>query len=142
MFPFPQLVLLLILLLASEYIVDGKSYISKPFFILLKCHFHCLLVLCSIYFCTEELSSPSAKSVFGFYSFNCRRAEVLQESLINLAGLLDKSVFLFFCFDRIGFLLKNYKNNYASVLGLFALLTLIFLCSQSPQHNLAVQSPL
>jgi hypothetical protein len=53
-------------------------------------------------------------------------AEVLQESLINLIGLLDKSIFLFFALIGIGFLLKNYRKNYASVLGLFALLTLIF----------------
>src|SRR5690606_26488832 len=41
-------------------------------------------------------------------------------------GLLDKSIFLFFALIGISFLLKNYRNNYASVLGLFALLTLIF----------------
>jgi hypothetical protein len=52
--------------------------------------------------------------------------EVLQEGLISLAGLLDKSIFLFFALIGIGFLLKNYRNNYASVLGLFAFVTLIF----------------
>jgi hypothetical protein len=41
-------------------------------------------------------------------------------------GLLDRSIFLFFALIGIGFLLKYYKNNYASVIGLFSFLTLIF----------------
>jgi hypothetical protein len=53
-------------------------------------------------------------------------ADVIQEDFISLIGLLDKSIFLFFALIGIGFLLKNYKNNYASVFGLFAFLTLIF----------------
>jgi len=54
-------------------------------------------------------------------------SEVLQESVTDLLGLMDKSViFYFFALIGIGFLLKNYKKNYAAVLGLFALLTLIF----------------
>lgn len=46
--------------------------------------------------------------------------------MTSLIGLLDNSIFLFFALIGIGFLLKNYKKNYASVMGLFALLTLIF----------------
>ncbi|MDD3872620.1 MAG: hypothetical protein PHE01_00025 [Methanosarcina sp.] len=122
----PQLVLLLILLLASEYIVDGKSYISKPFFILLNVIFTAYWFFVAYIFVQRSLAPRLQSQFLDSIVLTAGGAEVLQESLINLAGLLDKSVFLFFALIGIGFLLKNYKNNYASVLGLFALLTLIF----------------
>lgn len=122
----PQLVLLLILLLASEYIVDGSSYISKPFFILLNVIFTAYWFFVAYMFVQRSLAPRLQSQFLDSIVLTAGGAEVLQESLINLVGLLDKSVFLFFALIGIGFLLKNYKNNYASVLGLFALLTLIF----------------
>jgi hypothetical protein len=52
-------------------------------------------------------------------------AEVVQQSTTSLMGLMDRSIFLFFALIGIGFLLRNYRKNYASVLGLFSFLTLI-----------------
>lgn len=122
----PQLVLLLILLLASEYIIGNGSYISKPFFILLNVIFTAYWFFIAYMFVQRSLAPRLQSQFLDSIVLTAGGAEVLQESLINLFGLLDKSIFLFFALIGIGFLLKNYRNNYASVLGLFALLTLIF----------------
>ncbi len=122
----PQLVLLLILLLASEYIIGDGSYISKPFFILLNVTFIAYWFFVAYTFVQRSIAPRLQSQFLDSIVLTAGGAEVLQESLINLMGLLDKSIFLFFALIGIGFLLKNYKNNYASVFGLFALLTLIF----------------
>jgi len=122
----PQLVLLLILLLASEYIIGNGSYISKPFFILLNVIFTSYWFFIAYIFVQRSLAPRLQSQFLDSIVLTAGGAEVLQESLINLVGLLDKSIFLFFALIGISFLLKNYRNNYASVLGLFALLTLIF----------------
>lgn len=122
----PQLILLLILLLASEYIVNNGSYISKPFFILLNVIFTAYWFFLAYMFVQRSLAPRLQSQFLDSIVLTAGGAEVLQESLISLVGLLDKSIFLFFALIGIGFLLKNYKKNYASVLGLFALLTLIF----------------
>lgn len=122
----PQLVLLLILLLASEYMIGNGSYISKPFFILLNVIFTAYWFFIAYIFVQRSLAPRLQSQFLDSIVLTAGGAEVLQESLINLVGLLDKSIFLFFALIGIGFLLKNYRKNYASVLGLFALLTLIF----------------
>ncbi|MCO5383119.1 MAG: hypothetical protein NHB15_14445 [Methanosarcina barkeri] len=122
----PQLVLLLILLFVSEYIIGDGSYISKPFFILLNVTFIAYWFFIAYMFVQRSLAPRLQSQFWDSIVLTAGGAEVLQESLINLIGLLDKSIFLFFALIGIGFLLKNYKNNYASVFGLFALLTLIF----------------
>ncbi len=122
----PQLVLLLVLLLASEYVIGNASYISKPFFILLNVIFSAYWFFVAYMFVQRSLAPRLQSQFLDSIVLTAGGAEVLQESLINLVGLLDKSIFLFFALIGIGFLLKNYKQNYASVIGLFALLTLIF----------------
>jgi hypothetical protein len=122
----PQLVILLILLFASEYIIGDGSYISKPFFILLNVTFIAYWFFVAYTFVQRSLAPRLQSQFLDSIVLTAGGAEVLQESLISLIGLLDKSIFLFFALIGIGFLLKNYKSNYASVLGLFALLTLIF----------------
>ncbi|RXA19708.1 hypothetical protein EQO05_07590 [Methanosarcina sp. MSH10X1] len=122
----PQLVLLLVLLLASEYIIGNGNYISKPFFILLNVIFTAYWFFVAYVFVQRSLAPRLQSQFLDSIVLTAGGAEVLQESFINLIGLLDKSIFLFFALIGIGFLLKNYRNNYASVLGLFALLTLIF----------------
>ncbi|WP_226999425.1 hypothetical protein [Methanosarcina flavescens] len=122
----PQLVLLLIILLISEYIIGNGSYISKPFFILLNVIFTSYWFFIAYIFVQRSLAPRLQSQFLDSIVLTAGGAEVLQESLINLVGLLDKSIFLFFALIGISFLLKNYRNNYASVLGLFALLTLIF----------------
>ena len=122
----PQLVILLILLFASEYIIGNGSYISKPFFILLNVTFIAYWFFVAYTFVQRSLAPRLQSQFLDSIVLTAGGAEVLQESLISLIGLLDKSIFLFFALIGIGFLLKNYKSNYASVLGLFALLTLIF----------------
>ena len=122
----PQLVLLLIILLISEYIIGNGSYISKPFFILLNVIFTSYWLFIAYIFVQRSLAPRLQSQFLDSIVLTAGGAEVLQESLINLVGLLDKSIFLFFALIGISFLLKNYRNNYASVLGLFALLTLIF----------------
>ncbi len=122
----PQLVLLLIILLASEYMIGNGSYISKPFFILLNVIFTAYWFFVAYVFVQRSLAPRLQSQFLDSIVLTAGGAEVLQESFINLIGLLDKSIFLFFALIGIGFLLKNYKNNYASVLGLFALFTLIF----------------
>jgi hypothetical protein len=122
----PQLVLLLIILLASEYVIGNNSYISKPFFILLNVIFSAYWFFVAYVFVQRSLAPRLQSQFLDSVVLTAGGSEVLQESLIDLIGLLDKSVFLFFTLIGIGFLLKNYKKNYAAVLGLFALLTLIF----------------
>lgn len=122
----PQLIILMILLLASEYMIGNDSYISKPFFILFNVIFTSYWFFEAYIFVQRSLAPRLQSQFLDSIVLTAGGTEVLQESLINLAGLLDKSIFLFFALIGIGFLLKNYKKNYASVLGLFALLTLIF----------------
>ena len=122
----PQIVLLLILLFASEYIIGNGSYISKPFFLFLNVTFVAYWFFVAYLFVQRGLTPRLQSQFWDSIVLTAGGAEVLQESLISLIGLLDKSIFLFFALIGIGFLLKNYKNNYASVLGLFAFLTLIF----------------
>ena len=122
----PQFVLLLILLLASEYMIGNGNYISKPFFILVNVIFTTYWFFVAYMFVQRSLAPRLQSQFLDSIVLTAGGAEVLQESLINLIGLLDKSIFLFFALIGIGFLLKNYRKNYASVLGLFALLTLIF----------------
>lgn len=122
----PQLVLLLVILLASEYMVGNGNYISKPFFILLNVIFTAYWFFVAYVFVQRSLAPRLQSQFLDSMVLTAGGSEVLQESLSSLVGLLDKSVFLFFALIGIGFLLKNYKKNYASVLGLFALLTLVF----------------
>jgi len=122
----PQLVLLLIVLLASEYTIGNNSYISKPFFILLNVIFSAYWFFVAYVFVQRSLAPRLQSQFLDSIVLTTGGSEVLQESVTDLLGLMDKSVFLFFALIGIGFLLKNYKKNYAAVLGLFALLTLIF----------------
>lgn len=122
----PQIFLLLIILFASEYIIGGGSYISKPFFLFLSVTFIGYWFFVAYLFVQRGLSPRLQSQLWETLVLNAGGTEVVQESLTSLIGLLDKSIFLFFALIGIGFLLKYYKNNYASVLGLFAFLTLIF----------------
>lgn len=122
----PQLVILLVLLFVSEYMVGDGSYISKPFFLLLNVTFVAYWFFVAYLFVQRSLTPRLQSHLWDSIVLTSGGTEVLQESLLSLVGLLDKSIFLFFALIGIGFLLKNYKNNYASVFGLFALLTLVF----------------
>jgi len=122
----PQLVLLLVILFASEYVAGNGSYISKPFFLLLNVTFISYWFFVAYVFIQRSLTSRLQSHLWESMVLTAGGTEVLQESWINLVGLLDKSIFAFFAMIGIGFLLKNYKKNYAAVFGLFALLTLIF----------------
>jgi hypothetical protein len=122
----PQIVLLLVLLFASEYIIGYGSYISKPFFILLNVTFVAYWFFLAYLFVQRSLTPRLQSQFWDSIVLTAGGAVAIQENLISLIGLLDKSIFLFFALIGIGFLLKNYKKNYASVLGLFAFFTLIF----------------
>ena len=122
----PQIVLLLIILFASEYIIGGGSYISKPFFLFLNVTFVGYWFFVAYLFVQRGLSPRLQSQLWESLVLTAGGAEVVQDSLTSFIGLLDKSIFLFFALIGIGFLLRYYKNNYASVLGLFAFLTLIF----------------
>ena len=122
----PQIVLLLILLFASEYIVKNGSYISKPFFLFLTVTFVAYWFFEAYLFVQRGLTPRLQSQFWDSLVLTAGGVEVLQEELISLIGILDKSIFLFFALIGIGFLLKNHKNNYASVLGLFSFLALIF----------------
>ena len=123
---FPQIVVLLVILFVSEYIIGDRKYISKPFFVLLNVTFVSYWFYVAYLFVQRSLTPRLQSHLWDSMVLTAGGAEVLQEGLISLIGLLDKSIFLFFALIGIGFLLKNYKDNYASVLGLFAFLTLIF----------------
>jgi hypothetical protein len=123
---FPQIVLLLVVLFVSEYMIGSHKYISKPFFVLFNVTFVSYWFYVAYLFVQRSLTPRLQSQLWDSMVLTAGGAEVLQEGLISLIGLLDKSIFLFFALIGIGFLLKNYKNNYASVLGLFAFLTLIF----------------
>ena len=122
----PQIVLLLVILFASEYIIGKSSYISKPFFLFLNVTFVGYWFFLAYLFVQRGLTPRLQSHLWDSLVLTAGGVEVLQEGLISLSGLLDKSIFLFFALIGIGFLLKNYKNNYASVLGLFAFVALIF----------------
>jgi hypothetical protein len=121
-----QLVLLIIILFASEYIIGVGSYVSKPFFLLLNVTFTSYWFFVAYLFMQRGLSPRLQSHFWDSIVLTAGGSDILEESLISLVGLLDKSIFLFFALVGIGFLLKNYRKNYASVFGLFALLTLIF----------------
>ena len=123
---FPQIVILLFVLFVSEYMIGDRKYISKPFFVLFNVTFVSYWFYVAYLFVQRSLTPRLQSQLWDSMVLTAGGAEVLQEGWISLIGLLDKSIFLFFALIGIGFLLKNYKNNYASVLGLFAFLTLIF----------------
>jgi hypothetical protein len=122
---FPQIVILLFVLFVSEYMIGDRKYISKSFFVLFNVTFVSYWFYVAYLFVQRSLTPRLQSQRWDSMVLTAGGAEVLQEGLISLIGLLDKSIFLFFALIGIGFLLKNYKNNYASVLGLFAFLTLI-----------------
>jgi hypothetical protein len=121
-----QFVLLLVILLASEYIIGVGNYVSKPFFLLLNVAFTSYWFFVAYLFMQRSLTPRLQSHFWDSIVLTVGGSDVLEEGLISLIGLLDKSVFLFFALIGIGFLLKNYRKNYASVFGLFALLTLLF----------------
>jgi len=122
----PQFVLLLVILLASEYIIGNGSYINKSFFILVNVTFTAYWFFVAYVFVQRSLAPRFNSQLFDSVVLTAGGTDTLQQSLTSLIGLLDNSIFLFFALIGIGFLLKNYRKNYASVIGLFALLTLIF----------------
>ncbi len=121
-----QFVLLIVILLASEYIIGSTNYVSKPFFLLLNATFVSYWFFAAYLFMQRSLTPRLQSHLLDSIVLTSGGSDVLEEGFISLAGLLDKSVFLFFALIGIGFLLKNYRKNYASVFGLFALITLIF----------------
>ena len=121
-----QLVLLIVLLFASEYLIGAGSYVSKPFFLLLNVTFTSYWFFVAYLFMQRSLTPRLQSHFWDSIVLTAGGSDVLEESLVSLMGLLDKSIFLFFALVGIGFLLKNYKKNYAAVFGLFALMTLIF----------------
>ncbi|KKG10562.1 hypothetical protein [Methanosarcina sp. 2.H.A.1B.4] len=121
-----QFVLLLVILFASEYIVGAGNYVSKPFFLLLNVTYTAYWFFMAYLFMQRSLTPRLQSHFWDSIVLTSGGSDVLEEGFISLFGLLDKSVFLFFALIGIGFLLKNYRKNYASVFGLFALLTLIF----------------
>ncbi|AKB76134.1 hypothetical protein MSLAZ_2873 [Methanosarcina lacustris Z-7289] len=121
-----QFVLLLVILFTSEYIIGAGSYISKPFFLLLNVSYTTYWFFAAYLFMQRGLTPRLQSHFWDSIVLTTGGADILAESLTSLMGLLDKSVFLFFALIGIGFLLKNYRKNYASVFGLFALFTLLF----------------
>ncbi len=122
----PQIVLLLIILFASEYIIENGSYISKPFFLFLNVTFVGYWFFVAYLFVQRGFTPRLQSQLWDTFVLTTGGAEVTQDSLISYIGLLDNSIFIFFALIGIGFLLKNHKKNYASVFGLFSFLTLIF----------------
>ncbi len=122
----PQIVILLIILFVSEYIIESGNYISKPFFLFLNVTFVGYWFFVAYLFVQRGLSPRLQSQLWDTFVLTAGGAEVNQDSLISYIGLLDNSIFIFFALIGIGFLLKNHKKNYASVLGLFSFLTLIF----------------
>jgi hypothetical protein len=122
----PQIVLLLIILFVSEYIIGSGSYFSKPFFLFLNVTFVGYWFFVAYLFVQRGLSPRLQSQLWESLILTAGGAQAVQENLTSLMGLLDRSIFLFFALIGIGFLLKYYKNNYASVIGLFSFLTLIF----------------
>jgi hypothetical protein len=121
-----QFVLLLVILFASEYIIGAGNYVSKPFFLLLNVTYTAYWFFVAYLFMQRGLTPRLQSQFWDSIVLTAGGSDLLEESFISLMGLLDKSVFLFFALIGIGFLLKNYRKNYASVFGLFALLALIF----------------
>lgn len=121
-----QFVLLIAVLFASEYIIRAGNSISKPFFLLLNVTFTSYWFFVAYLFMQRSLTPRLQSHFWDSIVLTAGGSDMLEEGILSLIGLLDKSVFLFFTLVGIGFLLKNYRKNYASVFGLFALFTLIF----------------
>lgn len=122
----PQFVLLMVILLVCESLVDVNNHISKPFFILLNVSFISYWFFIAYLFVQRSISVRLQSHFWDSMVLTSEGLGSVDDHLTNLVGYLDSSVFLFFALIGIGFLLKKYKNNYASVFGLFALITLIF----------------
>jgi hypothetical protein len=121
-----QFVLLIAIMLTSEHIIKAGNNVSKPFFLLLNITFTSYWFFVAYLFMQRSLTPRLQSHLLDSIVLTSGGSDVLEEGLLSLIGLLDKSVFLFFALVGIGFLLKNYRKNYASVFGLFALITLIF----------------
>lgn len=122
----PQFVLLIIILLACEYLVNVGNYISKPFFVLLNVTFISYWFFVAYMFLQRSISIRLQSRFWDSMVLTTEGAGSVNDYLINLVGYLDSAVFMFFGLIGIGFLLKKYRNNYAAVFGLFALITLVF----------------
>lgn len=122
----PQFVLLMLILLICEYLIGDNSYISRPFFILFNVIFTAYWFFVAYLFVQRSMTVRLGGQFLDSMAFTSEGASLVNENIINLFGLLDSSIFVFFALIGIGFLLKKYKSNYASVFGLFALFTLIF----------------
>lgn len=122
----PQFILLMVILLVCEYLVNVGKHISRPFFVFLSVAFVSYWFFVAYLFLQRSISVRLQSRFYDSMILTLEGAESVNEHLINLVGSLDNSVFLFFALIGIGFLLKKYRNNYAAVFGLFALITLVF----------------
>ncbi len=92
-----QFVLLIIIMLASEYIIGSANYVSKPFFLLLNVTFTSYWFFAAYLFMQRSLTPRLQSHLLDSIVLTAGGSDVLEEGLISLIGLLDKSVFLFFC---------------------------------------------
>jgi hypothetical protein len=122
----PQFVVLMVILLICESLVNVGSYISKPFFVFLNVIFTSYWFFVAYMFLQRSISIRLQGRFWDSMVLTTEGTGTVDEYLVNLVGSLDSAIFLFFALIGIGFLLKKYRNNYAAVFGLFALITLIF----------------
>jgi len=120
----PQILFLLLLLLGCEWFIGSEKHLRSSFFI-----FEIILVLAYwIYVAFDFVSDVSGSRLRpDFFEVPVVNEGLLTYSPITfLLNNVDTLVFLFFAITGVGYLLWRQKPAYASVFGLFALLTIVF----------------
>lgn len=119
----PQILFLLLLLLGCEWFVGVEKHLRSSFLI-----FEVVLFLAYWFYVAFDFSSRTISTRIRPEIFE---APVVMENLMPyspftfLFNNIDVLIFLFFAIVGIGYLLWRQKPAYASVFGLFALLTII-----------------
>ena len=119
-----QIMVIFLIISISEVISENKRYLKLDYVLLFGIIFisYWLLVAYSFfkYQIGVRLELKNLDSVSIMHS-----AEVVKHEWLNTLGLMDRSICMFFMLIAILYILKNYKNNYASVFGLVALFSFV-----------------
>lgn len=127
----PQILLLLLLLMGCEWFVGSKKHLSNSFL-----GFEIVLFFAYWFYIAFDYAGYVVKSRFSPLVFDTvviREPTQLFSPLAFLFNNADTLIFLYFAIIGIGYLFWKQKSPYASVFGLFALLTII-LYVPSPIH--------
>ena len=118
-----QIVILLFVLFICERIINNKTYLSKNFILFLNVLFIGYWLFFAYSF-VQDLLQFRAKPEF-YETFAVKSTVQAGNEWIFLSDNIDTSIFLFFALIGIGYVLWKENKKYSSVVGLFALSTLV-----------------